>query len=134
MQQTLSSLVLISGILYLGLTGYAFWYSQRYRRSAASLAESEAQLAAIIDNAVDGIISIDTSGTILSANRACKDIFGFTSAEMIGQNIKMLMPKRYGDEHDTYLDNYHRTHKAKIIGIGRELAGLRKDEQSFRLS
>ncbi|SNY93591.1 PAS domain S-box-containing protein [Cohaesibacter sp. ES.047] len=132
-QQTLSSLVLISGILYLGLTGYAFWYSQRYGRSAESLAESEAQLAAIIDNAVDGIISIDTSGTILSANRACKDIFGFTRAEMIGQNIKMLMPKRYSDEHDSYLDNYHRTHEAKIIGIGRELEGLRKDGTEFPL-
>ena len=132
-QQTLSSLVLVSGALYLALTGYAFWYSQRYRRSAANLAESEARLAAVIDNAVDGIVSIDRNGIILTVNRACENIFGHSRDEMVGQNVKMLMPSRYSEEHDDYLDNYHRTGQAKIIGIGREMEGKRKDGSVFPL-
>ncbi|MEM5474296.1 PAS domain-containing sensor histidine kinase [Hoeflea sp. AS60] len=129
--QTLSTLVLVSGILYLGLTGYAFWYSQRYRRSAAALAASEARLAAVIDTAVDGIVTIDRNGTILTVNRACEDMFGYRREEMIGENVKMMMPKRYSDEHDGYLDSYHRTGQAKIIGIGRELEGRRSDGSVF---
>ncbi len=131
--QTLSTLVLVSGILYLGLTGYGFWYSQRYRRSAAALAASEARLAAVIDTAVDGIVTIDRNGTILTVNRACEDMFGYRREKMIGQNVKMMMPKRYSDEHDGYLRNYQRTGQAKIIGIGRELEGMRSDGSVFPL-
>lgn len=131
MLQTLSSLILVSGALYLGLTGYAFWSSQRYRRSSSDLATSEALLAAVIDNAVDGIISIDSKGVILTVNQACEAMFGYRRDEMVGQNIKMIMPKQYSEDHDTYLDNYHRTGQAKIIGIGRELQAMRKDGSVF---
>ncbi|OCW55751.1 hypothetical protein AWJ14_14795 [Hoeflea olei] len=130
---TLSTLILVSGLIYLSLAGYAFWYSQRYRRSAAALAASKAELAGIIDNAVDGIVSIDTGGTILSVNPACEKMFGYRRDEMIGRNVKMLMPRHYSDHHDSYIANYHRTGEAKIIGIGREMEGLRKDGSVFPL-
>jgi len=130
---TLSSLVLISGALYGALILHLYLSSRRTRRMAAELAESRARYAAIIDNAVDGIISIDKHGIVLSANPACQRIFGFSPGEMIGRNVKMLMPEPYHSEHDRYLSNYGRSGEARIIGIGREVEGRRKDGTVFPL-
>ena len=130
---TLSSLVLISGALYGALILHLYVSSRRTRRLADALAESRARLTAIIDNAVDGMITIDERGIILSANPACLAIFGFSPEEMIGRNVKMLMPEPYHGEHDRYLSNYAGTGKAKIIGIGREVEGRRKDGSVFPL-
>ncbi|MGQ3295037.1 MAG: sensor histidine kinase, partial [Shinella sp.] len=132
-RSTLSSLVLISGTLYGGLIVHLYFSSRRARRMAADLAESRGQLSAIIDNAVDGIITIDERGFILSVNPACTRIFGYLPAEMTGRNIKMLMPEPYHSAHDGYLANYHRTGVAKVIGIGREAEGRRKDGSTFAL-
>jgi PAS domain S-box-containing protein len=132
-RSTLSSLVLISGTLYGALIVHLYVSSRRARRMAADLAESRGQLGAIIDNAVDGIITIDERGTILSVNPACMRIFGYTPEEMTGRNIKMLMPEPYHSAHDGYLSNYHRTGEAKVIGIGREAEGRRKDGSIFAL-
>ena len=89
------------------------------------------QLSAIINNAVDGLITIDHAGIVKSFNPACEKIFGYTSSEVIGKNIKMLMPDKYALHHDGYLQNYQRTHDPKIIGIGREVEGLKKNGDIF---
>ena len=93
--------------------------------------ESEARTWAILDAAVDAIITIDFRGTVESMNRSAERLFGYSSAEVIGENVKMLMPAPYQDEHDAYLRNYMTTGEKKIIGIGREVVGLRKDGSTF---
>lgn len=100
-------------------------------RAQAELRDREAQLAAILDAAVDGIITIDQSGRIQSVNAAAERIFGYAAAELIGENVSRLMPSPYRDEHDSYLANYLRTNERKIIGIGREAFGLRRDGSTF---
>ncbi|MDX1513440.1 MAG: PAS domain S-box protein [Gammaproteobacteria bacterium] len=96
-------------------------------------AEREARLQAILDTAVDGIVTIDERGIIESLNAATERIFGYTSAELIGHNVKMLMPAPYRDNHDRFIENYLRTGDRKIIGIGREVEGRRKDGSEFPL-
>jgi two-component system sensor kinase FixL len=90
-----------------------------------------ARLEAVMEAAVDGIIVIDANGLVQTYNKACERIFGYGAAEVIGRNVKMLMPSPDRDRHDTYLDNFKRTGVRKIIGIGREVTGLRKDGTTF---
>lgn len=91
------------------------------------------QLEAVIDTAIDAIITIDDKGLVEKANRATCTLFGYSREEMIGNNIKMLMPQPYRAEHDGYLEKYKKTRKAKIIGIGREVYGRKKDGSIFPL-
>ncbi len=93
--------------------------------------ESAARLRTVVDTAVDGVILIDSRGTILMFNPACERLFGYPMKEAIGENVRKLMPPPFRDEHDTYLSNYHRTGERKIIGIGREVQGQRKDGSVF---
>ncbi|PHQ32251.1 two-component system sensor histidine kinase NtrB [Rhodopirellula bahusiensis] len=95
--------------------------------------EQLAILASVLRTAVDAIIIIDQKGTIESANIATERMFGFDSVEMIGQNVKMLMPSPYHEQHDGYLDRYQKTGERHIIGIGREVTGKRKDGSLFPL-
>jgi two-component system sensor kinase FixL len=90
-----------------------------------------AALAAIVETAVDAIITIDEMGQIVSANPATESMFGYPVTELIGQNIKMLMPQPYREEHDGYLENYKTTGIRKIIGSGREVVGKRNDGSTF---
>jgi PAS domain S-box-containing protein len=89
------------------------------------------RLQAVLDTAVDGIILMDSSGSIMTFNPACERLFGYRPEEVIGRNVKMLMPPVYSDNHDQYLKNYQRTHDPKIIGIGREVLAQRKNESIF---
>lgn len=88
-------------------------------------------LQSIIDTAIDGIITISSRGTIEQINKAAANLFQYSQEEVIGKNVKMLMPDPYQSEHDGYLDNYHRTREPKIIGVGREVPGRRKDGTLF---
>ena len=89
------------------------------------------RLQAIIDTAIDGILTIDNKGIVETMNPSAANIFGYQPNEVIGNNIKMLMPSPYKAEHDKYIHRYLETKKPKIIGIGREVLGLKKDGSTF---
>jgi PAS domain S-box-containing protein len=115
--------------LGLALTG------ERRRRGLAegSFEEVEARKQAILEGSVDGVITIDQHGTVEAINAAAEEMFGWPAAEVIGGNVRMLMPQPYRGEHDGYLDRYRDTGERRIIGIGREVVGLRRDGSTFPL-
>jgi two-component system sensor kinase FixL len=100
-------------------------------QAAKALRDREARLRAILETAVEGIITIDERGTIETINPSAEKLFGYRAAELIGKNVKVLMPSPHRDQHDGYLSNYRNTGHAKIIGIGREVSGRRKDGTVF---
>lgn len=96
--------------------------------------ESESRLRIVMNNAADGIITIDDRGNIESFNRAASLMFGYTSKEVLGENISLLMPEPHRSKHDQYIKNYLRTGKPRIIGLGLvELTGQRKDGSKFSI-
>jgi PAS domain S-box-containing protein len=104
---------------------------EQLRESEVRFRDSEARMRAIVDTAVDAILVINDDGLIGSANPAAEALFGYTAREMVGQNVKMLMPEPYAGEHDNYIRHYRQTGQRKIIGIGREVTGRRKDGSTF---
>ncbi len=99
-------------------------------RSRSDEAEA-AKLTALLDSAVDAIVTIDHHGNIDTVNRATEHLFQYGVDELLGRNVKMLMPEPYQSEHDGYLSRYSKTGDRKIIGIGREVTGRRKDGSVF---
>jgi PAS domain S-box-containing protein len=99
--------------------------------AARVIIDALASIKALVDTVVDGVIMIDAQGIVQTFNPACEKLFGYRANEVIGRNVKMLMPVPYRNEHDRYLENFHRTGEKKIIGIGREVTGQRKDGTTF---
>ncbi len=103
--------------------------------AADRLTSSEARLQTLVntvlDTLVDGLIVIDRTGRVQVYNRACETLFGYQAAEVVGRNVKMLMPPDMEREHDQYLRNYQTTGIRKIIGISREVVGQRKNGSTF---
>ncbi|WP_353481110.1 PAS domain-containing sensor histidine kinase [Haliscomenobacter sp.] len=95
--------------------------------------EAALRLKAIIKTATDGIIIIDDTGIIELVNEAAGRLFGYEELELVGQNINVLMPNPHHDAHDSYIQNYIQTGIRKIIGIGRDVMGLRKNGDTFPL-
>ncbi len=91
----------------------------------------EARLLSVLDTAVDAIIVIDENARVLVYNKACERLFGYPAADMIGRNVKAIMPPRYSSVHDSYIDNYRRTGEAQIIGIGRQVEAMHRDGTVF---
>jgi two-component system sensor kinase FixL len=98
---------------------------------STQLPEREALLRAILETSPDGLITIDENGIVQSFNPAAERMFGHNAAEVIGQNVSSLMPSPYREEHDAYLARFLRTGEKRIIGIGREVLGQRKDGTIF---
>lgn len=103
----------------------------QFQETQRALRESMARLTAVVETAVDGFILIDSRGRILLFNPACERLFGYRADEVFQENVKLLMPQTYSLHHDEYLRNFLRTGERKIIGIGREVVGRRKDGSTF---
>ncbi len=99
-----------------------------------ALKESEERLRVILNTAADVIITIDHRGIIESVNSATEQMFGYQQDELVGQNVRILMPAPYSNEHDGYIARYLETGEARIIGIGRDVTGRRKDGSTFPIS
>lgn len=87
----------------------------------------EDKLRRVVDAALDGMVVIDSSGTVLLYNAACERLFGYSAEEVLGKNVNLLMTPGDRRNHDTYIRNYLRTGKARVIGMGRDVTGRRKD-------
>ena len=95
--------------------------------------ETTQRMQSIVDTAADAIITMDKAAIILTFNLAAEKMFGYKLDEVLGKNIKMLMPANHSKLHDDYLRNYQQTGKSKIIGVGRELKGLHKNGNLFAI-
>src|SRR6266699_1535555 len=114
------------------------WSGEQLQRNRIQAATStrdalarEAHLASILDTVPDAMIVIDEDGIVHLFSSAAERLFGYTAAEVIGKNIKMLMPSPYRENHDDYMKRYLRTGERRIIGIGRLVIGERKDGSTF---
>jgi len=101
------------------------------RRAEDAMRLSTARYRALVESAVDGILTIDSRGIIESVNAAAERVFGYTAGELIGQDISILMPEPFASQHESYLRRYFETGERRIIGIGREVVGKRRDGSLF---
>jgi len=127
-----NSLIFTGMAIFYAVVVLAIWLCQKAERRTKTQSQQQAvYLKTVLDTIIDGLLVIDHKGTVESFNPAAERMFGYKSEEVIGKNIKMLMPEPYHGEHDGYLKNYLTTGQAKIIGIGREVTAKRKDGSTF---
>jgi two-component system, LuxR family, sensor kinase FixL len=126
---TVSPVVDISGHV-IGASAIARDISEA-KRTEAQLRASEERYRSIIDSAVDAILVIDQRGHIEAFNAGAERLFGYRASEVLGRNVNTLMPDPYHSEHDAYMTRYLTTGEKRIIGIGREVIGRRKDGSTF---
>jgi two-component system sensor kinase FixL len=114
------------------------WFGESLRRAVfrafeqtQDLQAREAHLKSILDTVPDAMVVIDERGIVQSFSSAAERLFGYTADEVVGRNVKLLMPSPYRDDHDKYLDRYLQTGERRIIGIGRVVVGERKDGSTF---
>ena len=126
--------LIVAAILGLALT-YAGGVLQGAKEAAATsrrkLAERDAHLRSILDTVPDATVVIERDGTIVSFNNAAVRQFGYSELEVVGENVRILMPEPYRGEHDGYMQRYLRTGERRIIGIDRVVVGRRKDGSTF---
>jgi PAS domain S-box-containing protein len=115
-----------------GVGGISTKITER-KLAEAALRDSEERLSGILDTAVDGIVTIDEGGGILSFNRAAETLFGYTADEVQGRNVSLLMPEPHRGRHDGFLARYLGGGEAKNVGFTREFEGRRKDGHVFPL-
>ena len=94
-------------------------------------AESDARGQAVLDAAVDVIITMDEGSRIVAANRAVERVFGYQPEELVGRDVSMLMPEPFSSEHRSYVRSYLASGEAKVIGLGREVVAVRKGGEVF---
>ncbi len=104
--------------------------TQRYEAEQA-LRDSEARMRSVVDHVLDAIVTIDAHGIVETFNPAAERIFGFRAEEVVGRNVKILMPEPYHSQHDAYLMNYLHSGQARVMGLGREVVGRRKTGSTF---
>jgi two-component system, LuxR family, sensor kinase FixL len=128
----------ISGVAFAAIgSGMAWWGGQltrardRESETTREVLSREAHLKSILETVPDAMVVIDERGAMQSFSSAAERLFGYAAAEVIGKNVKMLMPSPYRDAHDGYLTRYLRTGERRIIGIGRVVVGERKDGSTF---
>jgi two-component system, LuxR family, sensor kinase FixL len=107
------------------------WFGELLLRTRREAASRELHLQSILDTVPEAMIVIDERGVINSFSSAAERLFGHAADEVIGQNIKMMMPSPYRENHDDYLQRYLRTGEKRIIGTGRVVVGARKDGSIF---
>ncbi len=131
---TAASLGLIWGIHRLRRQ-LSYWrtLSTRQKASEEALRESEALTRSVVYSAVDGIVTIDERGLIRSFNPAAEKLFGYSAEDVIGRDVGILMPSPFREEHEGYLRRYLESRTPRMIGLGRELVGLRKNGSTFPL-
>lgn len=105
--------------------------NKELKETERALKEKTERVRSILDTVVDGIITINAKGKIQTVNPAALKMFGYEAHELIGQNIKILMPNPYQKNHDKFLENYAKTGEKNIIGVGREVQGKRKNGEVF---
>ena len=115
------------------LTAHLSVQAGRLARAEGALEESQALYKAVVETIVDGIVVIDSAGCMGWSNPAAQALFGYAAAELVGRNVSMLMPPLEAGEHDGYLRRYLATGERRIIGIGRDVRGRRKDGSEFPL-
>ncbi len=99
-----------------------------------ALRDAEAGHRAVVESSAEGILTIDPTGIVQSFNRAAEHMFGFAAPDVVGRNVSMLMPERYRARHDSLVANFDRTKSRDILGLRREVIGLRRDGHEFPMS
>src|SRR5215470_11556975 len=135
---SLSGPEIVDAALFTLIAAGISWSGEQLQRNRIQAAAStrdalarEAHLASILETVPDAMIVIGEDGIVQSFSSAAERLFGYTAAEVIGKNIKILMPSPYRENHDDYLRRYLRTGERRIIGIGRVVVGERKDGSTF---